>query len=141
MSGSNRTNQESTTLEESFQTQWDNETLICLHFPWKISYQILHDGNGSITEVAVSVATTSISSKEKTYKQQYSVSFHLDNGEVTSVENKRSGNPGYIFELPTLARISSVNSDDKASHMTIMGLGDSGKCNEISNSIVSITWQ
>ena len=137
-SDSNEIKKESESIEESPDAQWDNETLTCRRALSKISYQISHDGDGSITKVAVSVSATNISSEAKTFQQHYSVSFSLDSDEEKTGERKRSGNPGYVFGLPTLARISTTTSYETESQMKIMGLGNGGKCNDVSNSMVSL---
>lgn len=138
LSDSNRIDVANKAMEESLETQWDNETLTCRQALSKVSYEISHDEDGSIIRVTVSINATNISSEEKTFQQEYSVSFSRADDVISTDENKRSGNPGYVFGLPTLAKISTTSPDINASKMKIMGLGDGGKCHDNTNSMVSL---
>lgn len=86
-----------------------------------LSFQIYHDGEGSITAVAAAVVLTDIppgpieGSSAASSAQQFSVEFQLDpNSDAFSemtrsqdlgnlVDRERSGNPGYLPGLAVLA--------------------------------------
>lgn len=129
-----------TTLDPPY-TRWDDEANICRQALQKLSYEIYYDMQNTITSVKISAHSVDIPIGAKGVRQYFSVSF-IPIGSNEFVDNQiaveprpRSGNPGYIFGLPTLAG-TALNEDDKIYSDTLgLTVRNGGKCDTLSHNL------
>ena len=132
-------NEISASNQNSSLTKWRSDLNICQNGMKKLIYEIGYDSNGDIVYVTALVETTNILASAKLVKQEFKIIFiavEVKDDEIINVKpsRKKSGNPGYIFEHPTLGgTLKQINDtmryvDAQAEGLMVMRTGRGGRC-------------
>jgi len=127
-------------------TKWNEQLQTCQDALETISYTIFYNSKLMITKISASLVITNITVSHKIIQQEFSVFFISADTIKNDLEyRKKSGNPGYLFGLPTLgAKLVQMNDtlgtwsiQMQENGLSVMDIGKGGRCeNALTNKLV-----